>query len=352
MTKDLSNILKILTSVVAPSTKEQNVQKQYKRLISPFVDNIYEDVLGNSIAIKQGQSDVKLMLIAHADEIGFFINYISDDGYLGFTKIGGVDETILQGQRVIIKHSETDIIGIIGKYSSNENRDRCGAIKCEQLWIDIGASTRSDASKKISIGDYVTFVPNYTNLDNNLVVSKSLDNRSGLTILCYIAEKLHNIDIEPTIYYVSSVQEEIGSRGAVTTSFNIEPDICITLDVTYASDYPSINPRKYGDIKLSNGPVISLGADVNNTLQNEIIQIAKNGNIPYQISVNGHNSCTDANKVQISRIGIHSGLISIPCRYIHSPTEVVSLTDIDNAVALLKEFVTSYKKWQKIARPL
>lgn len=339
--------LRLFSKISSPSSMEENIQKTFSNEIQNYVDTVDQDAIGNVIAFRKGTLDKRIMIIAHGDEIGMLINYISNDGFLSFQPIGGIDETILQGQRVIIKHNEGNVIGVIGKFETSENRNRNVTLKYEQLWIDIGATSKDDALKMVSLGDYATFYPTFECLPNGIISAKSLDNRVGLTIICDIAKRLSNEQgIEPSIYFVSSVQEEIGSRGAITTAYNIQPDISITIDVTFASDYPSSDPKKRGDIKLSGGPVISLGADVDIRLQKILITRAEKGKIPYQIGINGRTSCTDASKIQISRNGVYSGILSIPCRYMHSPIEMVSLNDMYNASKLLFELIKSYKEWR------
>jgi endoglucanase len=289
------------------------------------------------------------MLIAHADEIGFMVKYIDEAGFIRFTKIGGVDVNLLQGLKVVIYHNEEKIQGVIGKkpiHMKTDDKENSKPTEIGELWIDIGVSSKEETEKMVSVGDVITFEPSFTNLPNNLVVCKSADDKVGLLIMAAVLKNLAQYKTDVNLYIVSSVQEEIGLRGAITASYNIKPDVCIAIDVTHATDYPTMNKNIYGDIKLNSGVVIPIGADVNSQLQIQLKEIAIGENINHQIEALPGNSRTDAHVVQISRGGVITGLISIPCRYLHSPIEIVSKIDICSAIRLLTAF---YKKNGKIS---
>lgn len=332
-------LLRAFTQVSGPSSYEVDVQQCYIEKISKYVTSCQKDTIGNIVAYREGNHKKRIMLVAHADEIGLIINYITDNGLLHFAKIGGVDIRTLPGSRVIINHQGKLVNGIIG---TNRSIEPGQTLECKDLWVDIGATSKSDALEHISVGDSISFAPGYTELCNNLFSSKALDDRVGLVIMSEIARRVDKCVDLPDLFFVSSVQEEIGSRGVTTALYDNKPDLCIALDVTFSTDYPGIDKRERGDISLSKGVVISFGADVSLQIQESFKAIAEKLHIPFQLAANGRSSCTDASKVQLSRSGILSGLLSVPCRYMHSSNEVISLFDLDALISLLIEFIKSY----------
>ncbi len=304
-----------------------------------------QDVLGNIIFKKTGKGEKTLMLVAHYDEIGFSVKYIDDNGYIYFSAIGGVDTSILRGQRVVIIHNGHLIDGVIGAkpvhmINNARNGNNNKGIDISDLWIDIGVTEKKeDIRELVSIGDPISFPPNFSELKNDIFSSKSIDNRVGVAALFLLFEELQNIIVNyKNIYFVLSSQEELGLRGARVASFTLNPDICIAIDVTHATDYPTINKNKFGDVRLKQGAVIPTGSNFTPTLQKCLRDIAKKREIPYQIeSLPGH-SGTDISEVQIIRGGCASGLISIPCRYMHTPIETASYNDIRSVVDILFDF--------------
>ena len=299
--------------IVAPSGAEEQVTDLFSRFVSPYVDEVYTDVNGNCIAHKCGTGQ-KVMLMAHADEIGLMINYIDDHGFLYFKEIGGIDTSILPTQSVVIKGHQGWVKGVIGRKPIHlqekfeHSKDRLP----ESTWIDIAAKDKDDALSKVQIGSVATFTPNAFYFSDTLISSKSLDDRIGLAVLMGIAQSLDKTKTDFDIYLVASVQEELGARGAKMVTEAIRPDIGIAIDVTHATDYPS--------------------------MQSLAVMADKKG-ILYQLEAISKPTGTDAREIQVAASGIKTGLISIPCRYMHTPFEVVSLDDADNAIVLLTEFL-------------
>jgi endoglucanase len=280
------------------------------------------------------------MLIAHSDEIGFVVKYIDDLGFIRFAKTGGVNPALLECLNVVIYHGEQKVYGVIGvrpiythSLSKNDNIP-----EISDLWIDIGSSNKEDAERLVSIGDYITYEPHFQILPNGLFTSKSIDNKSGLLVLANVLRNLAEANLDINLVVVASVQEEIGLRGAITAAYNINPDVCIAIDVTPATDYPNVNKNMLGEIKLNSGVVIPFGPNFNTQVQNRLKTIALKNNIKYQIESIPSNSRTDVSAVQVTRGGCITGLVSIPCRYIHSPIEVASLNDVYAAIHILTEF--------------
>ena len=279
------------------------------------------------------------MLIAHYDEIGFSVKYIDENGYVFFSAIGGIDISILRGQKVVIIHDGNTIDGVVGVkpiHMINQERNKNNNLDVSDLWIDIGMTNRDDANKFVSIGDPISFSSNFTELHNNTFTSKSIDDRVGVAALLSTYNNIQCEDIKyRKIIFVLSSQEEIGLRGAKVAGYSYNPDVCIAIDVTHATDYPSVNKHKFGDVKLNKGVVIPTGSNFNASLQKRLRSIATQRNIPFQIESLPGNSGTDISEIQVSRKGCMSGLLSIPCRYMHTPVEMASYKDIESCVEIL-----------------
>jgi len=299
-------------------------------------DDVKIDDFGNVIA-RKGKGKKKIMLAAHMDEIGFMVKHITKEGYLSFIKVGGIDDRILPGQRVVVKGKNGDSLGIIGAkpphLQSEEDRKR--PVKYEDMFIDIGAKDKKDALKRVEVGDIAIFEPNAGILNGRLYYGKAIDNRVGCFALLKIMEKL---DVDCEVYAVATGQEEVGLKGARTSAFNIDPDYAIALDTNIAGDTPQVTERE-SSLKLGEGVGITLieasgrGVIVNEKMKNLLIDTAKKNKIKYQIAVI-EGGMTDGAMIYLNRAGVQTGVLSIPTRYIHSPTSVFSIDDLESAVKL------------------
>ena len=341
MNKQWTDLFEKLVTVSSPSGFEQGAQEIYRNYVKPFADEVKTDVHGNVIALKKGTGDLRFMVVGHADEIGLMIHYIEDNGFLRFSAIGGVDVSLLPGTRVNVYHEGTMLRGVIGKKPIHllTPDERTKAAKLEDLFIDIGAKDKEDALTKVALGDYATFSPGMEMLNDHLVTTKATDNKVGVLIAAALQEILKDETLAASLYSVASVQEEIGLRGAITSAFGIDPHVGIAIDVTHATDYPTINKSKFGDITCGGGPVLALGADINPMVFKLLKQAAENADVAYQIEAAPRGTGTDANAIQTTRAGVAAGLISIPCRYMHTQNEVISLNDVDGAVKIIAEFL-------------
>jgi len=342
MEKTALEFLKELVATPSPSGFEAPVQKVWLDYVKPFVDEVKKDVHGNAIAILNPSGKPKLMLAGHCDEIGFMVNYITDKGYIYFRPIGGVDANLMPGQRVIIHGKKDKTLGVIGKKAvhlmSEEERKQTGGAKFEHLWIDVGAKKKTEVEKFVSIGDPVTFAVGFENLKNDFVVSRGFDDKMGAFVVAETLRILSKQKIKAAIYGVSTVQEEIGIRGARTSAFHIDPDVGIAIDVTHASDYPGSNPNLTGEVKLGSGPVICRGANINHVVFDMLTEAGKSKKIPFQVEAAPGGTGTDANAIQVNRGGVAAGLVSVPNRYMHTPVEVINLVDLENTSKLLANF--------------
>lgn len=334
--------LKQLVTTPSPSGFEEPAQKVWQEYVNPFVDEVRKDVHGNVIAVINPNGHPKFMFSGHCDEIGFMVSYINASGFIYFRAIGGVDINLLPSQRVIIHNKKNRVLGVIGKKAihlmDEEERKRASSPKIDSLWIDIGTSKKSDTEKLVSIGDPITFASGFDFLKNDLVVSRGFDDKMGSFVVAETMRLLSKQKIKAAVYGVSTVQEEIGLRGARTSAYGISPDVGIAIDVTHASDYPGSNPNITGEIKLGKGPVISRGANINPVVFELLVNTAKTKKIPYQIEASPGATGTDANAIQITKEGVATGLVSVPNRYMHTPVEVIAISDLDNASKLLTNF--------------
>ena len=333
--------LNSLCMVQSPSNFEEGVQLVFSSFISKKAERIDVDCIGNVLAGKSIANDISvkrpIVLAAHCDEIGFIVNYIDEQGRVYVKKIGGIDLNILECQRIDINHNGVIVKGVFCKRSIVTSTKTIEDIS--ELWVDIGCSTFSEASSLVSIGDFATFETSKLicmGSNGDLLCGKSLDNRVGLLV---VSEVFNMVQSAFPLYVCSLVQEEIGCRGAITMANRLNPSLCIVVDVTYATDIQGLNKGKYGEIILGDGVVIPLGANVNNQMQRKLKSIAECEGIRYQQEVIAQSSGTDVKTIQTVRDGISTVLISIPCRYMHSPIEMISINDVKDAIRLLSAFV-------------
>ena len=343
----IADKIKHVTSIYSPSGGEFSLRNLLKRKLEDFADEIIEDVLGNLIVhkyAKRKDSEETLMLVAHMDEVAMMVSYIDENGYLRVSNVGGVDANIMKGRKVVVLHEGNYVHGVIGVHPFHMLKEMPKKeVDFSDLWIDIAASNKSEAEKMVSVGDYVLIDSNVQFLANNCVSSRACDDKVGVVILWDILEKIFSSDIDTNIVAVFSVQEEVGLRGAKVASFNIRPDYCIAIDVVHASDYPNVDKYKYGQIGIGNGPVIPLGTNFTLSVQKNLMNAAEKESITFQRLALPISSGTDINAAQTSSIGCKTGLVAIPCRYMHSPVEVISIQDVENCIKLLLQFVKQYK---------
>lgn len=340
MTEEEFKIFQTLLQTPSPSGSESTIIGKMENFLKDYVDEISRDAYGNLIAFKRGRTDKKVMLSAHADEVGMMVTYIDNNGFLYFQEIGGIDTNLLPGQRLEIHSQKGVVIGVVGKKPIHlQNPDsKAEDYDAEDLWIDIAAKDKEDAETLVEVGDYITYQTQPTLLHGEIWTSKALDDKVGLLTLIETAKALKDKQLAMNIYFVVSVQEELGARGVRTATMSIKPDLGIAIDVTHATDFPTCSPQKSGEIKIGDGVVIAKGPNIDSTLGGRLIEIAKQNNIKYQIEPIARPTGTDANFIQVSGKGVKTALLSVPCRYMHSPNEIVSLVDVKEGVRLLTAF--------------
>jgi len=329
--------LEMLSNACGIAGREEEIRTLMKKFLKPHVDEVKEDKLGNVIGIKKGKKDSpKVMLAAHMDEIGLLVKTISKEGFLQFTKIGGIDDRILLAQKVIIYTEKGPLHGIIGSKPPHiqKEEERKKIITYDELFIDIGAENQEETKKMgIRIGDPVGFDIKFAKIGRNIVIGKAFDDRVGCALMIDTIRRLGKT--ECTLYAVGTVQEEVGLRGATTAAFGIYPDIAIALDVTIAGDTLGVKEFE-APIKLRKGPSLTVadsGLITHPKVLRLLVDAAEESKIPYQLET-GLPGTTDAARISLTREGVPSGVISVPTRYVHSPASLISLADADKAIKL------------------
>lgn len=335
------NFLKDLVSAPSPSGFEAPAQKVARAFMAPYADEITSDINGNLIALKRGSGKLKVMVVGHADEIGFIINHIDDSGYLYLKSLGGVDVNLLPGLRLDIYHKEKIVRGIIGRKPIHMMRgdDSNPKLKLEDLWVDIGAQNKDEALKKVSIGDIATYHSSFEILSDDLIVSKATDNKVGVYAAARVMQELNQKKLKAHYYAVCSVGEETTMKGARTSAFQIQPDIAIVVDVTFSTDIPGADKRVFGDISLGKGPALTISAALHPKIRELLIKAAEKNKIPYQLEIDPAHTGTDADVIHGLGAGVATAVVSIPNRYMHSPNEVISLSDLENAVKIIATLI-------------
>jgi len=348
MNPDSKAFLKKLVETPSPSGYEQDVQKLVRERIKPWCDEVRTDVMGNVFGTRHGGGKPRVMLAGHCDQIGFIVQYITDDGFLYVEAIGGVDPTVAVSQRVSIMGKGGLVPGVIGRKAIHlmDEDDRKRVPKMHDLYVDIGVNSKKAALKFISIGDAGVFAQPYTELANECAVSMAFDNKMGTWIVTEVLRLLHGKKIDASVIGVSTVQEEIGLRGAQTSAFSCEAEVGIALDVGHATDSPGIEKKKTGEFHVGQGPMIFRGANINPVVFKLLVETAEKESIPYQVGSAARGTGTDANVMQISRAGMATALLSVPLRYMHTPNELLSLADLENTAKLLAAFCAKLKKGQ------
>jgi len=322
------DLIKKLTGAVGVSGNEEEIRELIIQEIKDYVDEIRVDALGNLIAVKKGK-DKKIMVAAHMDEIGLMVTHIDEKGFLRFSTVGGVSRFDSIGQRVRFKN------GTVGAVYYEDKLEDMKDLRFSKMYIDIGASNREEAEKSVKIGDTACFAGEAVK-QGDMVISKALDDRSGCAVVVKAIKDLPQTDNE--IYFVFTVQEELGLRGAGTAAYSIKPDMAIAVDVTMTGDTPESHAM---EVKCGRGPAIKIkdrSVICHPQVRKLLEEAAEKNGIPYQLEILEAGG-SDPGSIHITAGGIPSGAISIPCRYVHSPVETASLKDIENAARLLIEAI-------------
>jgi putative aminopeptidase FrvX len=344
---DSLKFLQELVEAPSPSGYENPIAQLYQTYVSQFTRHISADVSGNVIAVINPEAKMKIMLAGHMDEIGFIIHYIDDNGLLFFSTIGGHDSVVPVGQRVWVNGRQR-VAGVIGRKAIHllDEAELKRKPDFADLWIDIGATSLGQAETVVSIGDSATFQYGFQSLMGDLVTARAFDNKAGVFIVGETMRLLHlqgGLDKGVGVYAVATVQEEIGSRGAQTAAFDIAPQTGLAVDMGHARDLPGISLEQHGRLDLGKGPGIARGANTNQAVFNLLKNAAEAEGVPYQTTVIPGTSPTDARALQVNRGGMATGLLEVPLRYMHTPCEVLDLTDLESCARLMAAYCRSVR---------
>ncbi len=335
------DFFKRILETPSPSGFERPVQNLVREYLAPLADRVTTDLHGNVITVKNPAGRLRVMLAGHCDQIGMLVQHIDAEGFLYTQPIGGWDPQVLIGQKMTVWTASGPVPAAIARKPIHllAYDERTKAPKLKDLWLDMGAKDKDDAAGVVHIGDPVTLELGFRPLRNALACAPAMDDKSGLWVVIEAFRRASRARLDCALYVVSTVQEEIGLRGAQTSAFGIDPQVGIAVDVTHATDCPTIDKKQEGDVALGRGPVIYRGPNMNPVVVDRLLRVARESEIPYQVAASGRATPTDANTMQISRAGMAVALVSIPNRYMHSPVEMISLDDIDHAAELLAGFV-------------
>jgi len=334
------DFFKSILQTPSPSGYEQPVQELVRRYAADFADDVRTDVHGNVIASINPGQPLRAMFAGHCDQIGLLVSYIDETGYLFTQTVGGWDPQQLIGQRMTVWTADGPVAAVIARKPIHllTQEERKQVVKAKELWLDIGATTQEEAAQVVRVGDPVTLQLGYQEMRNHLANAPGMDDKTGLWIAMEAARRAKQRGLKVSLSAVSTVQEEIGLRGAATSAYGLDPHVGIAIDVTHATDCPTIEKNQEGDIKLGGGPVIYRGPNMNPVVVERLMHVCRDADLPYQLGALGRGSPTDANAIQLTRAGVAAGLVSVPNRYMHSAVETISLDDLDRTADLLAGF--------------
>lgn len=348
MKKSSYAFLKSLLETPSPSGFETRGQRVWLDYVTPFADEIRTDAYGNCFALLHPAGARKVLLAGHSDEIGFMVQFISEEGFIHFQSIGGSDPALARGQRITIHGRNGPVPGVIGQLAIHlqEPDDRKKVPEWHQLIIDIGATSKKEVEEHLRVGDPITYSYGVLELRNHRIAARACDNRIGTFAA---AEGLrvafeNRRKLQACVIAVSTIQEENGLYGAAMAGYSAHPDVALVVDVTHATDIPLCTKTKHGDVKLGGGPVLSIGSANHPVVNQRLEAVAKQAKIPLQRESNPRYTGTDADAIFRQRGGIPTASIGLPNRYMHSPVEVIDLRDLEHLGHLLGRFALDVAK--------
>ncbi|HYG21632.1 MAG TPA: M42 family metallopeptidase [Verrucomicrobiae bacterium] len=347
------NFLRTLVNTPSPVGHEVRGQRVWLDYVRAFTDETFSDAYGNCVGVANKGGSPRIMIAAHADEIAMAVNFINEDGFIYVRKMGGIDPAISKAQRVFIHTRNGSVKGVVGNVAPHlcKQDGEPKLPKIHEIFIDIGASSRKEAESLVRVGDPITLTDEFDLLRNDLAVARAFDNRIGTFAVAETARLLKEsgVGFAAEVCVVSNVQEEVGLLGARQIAYSLKPDIALVVDVTHATDYPTVNKCQHGDIRIGKGPALTHGGCNHPDVVARIEEVAAAKNIALQHEAMSATSGTDTDVIFWTRGGIASALISLPNRYMHSPVELVSLKDLEQIPELMAAFVHSVKAGEKFA---
>jgi endoglucanase len=344
----MRKILTRLLDAPGPSGYETAAAAEWRKAASEIADRVWGDVNGNSFAEIGAGSGPSIMLAGHVDEIGLIVHHVDDQGFLWVQGVGGWDPQVLVGQRVEVLTESGPVCGVVGRKAVHliERDDSSKAAKLKELWIDIGAESGEEARQRVQIGDVAVIRSDTVELAHDRLAARSIDNRVGATVVLEALRLAKERGCQAHVVAAATAQEEIGyvaGGGARTGAYGLEPKAAIVVDVTHATDHPSLDRKEHGDIRLGRGPVLARGAAINRTVLQRLREAAERAEIPVQMQALPAMTGTDADAVRMSRAGVAVGIVSVPNRYMHSPNQIVSIDDLERSAALIAEFLVALR---------
>jgi putative aminopeptidase FrvX len=333
----------------SPTGFESEGQKLWLEYLSPYIDEYFTDNYGSVVGVINPKSSYKVVIEAHADEISWFVNYITKDGFVYLRKNGGSDHLIAPSKRVNIHTDKGIVKGIFGWPAIHMRQQKEDAPTMKNIFLDCGCDTKEEVEKLgVHVGCVATFEDEFMILNKNRYVGRALDNRMGGFMIAEVARLLKEdkTKLPFALYIVNSVQEEIGLRGAEMIAQRIKPDVAIITDVCHDTHTPMVDKIENGDLKSGDGPVLTYGPAVQNNLLKQIISTATKNKIPFQRAAASRSTGTDTDAFAYSNEGVSSALISLPLRYMHTTVETVRKEDVENTIRLLLETVKGIKNGQ------
>lgn len=340
MNQDSKDFLLELLTTPSPSGMEMEIQKKWLEYVEPFADEVRTDLAGNAMGILNPSASFKVLLAGHCDEIAFVVTRIDDQGFVYFNKVGGISPKPAIGMKVQILGSQQKIVGVIGVNAEHHGGVKDG-FEIEDLFIDCGAKTKEEVAQHVQIGDLIVYQRAPEMLWNNRLSGRGLDNRTGAFIVAEVLKRLAEKELAVSVIAASTVNEETNMGGAYFAGAGINPSMAIACDVTFATDYPSVNQKKHGDVRLDGGPVLAKGAPINIKINELLEQAAGRLNMNLQYELTPRTTGTDADRIRYTGQGVPVALVSLPLRYMHSPVETASLSDIEQEIELLVEMIAS-----------
>jgi len=343
MSQDISFLEKLLDAE-GPSGFEVRPARVWRGEASTFADDVRVDVSGNSFATVNPAGSPRVMLAGHIDEIGLQVTHIDEKGFLYVDEIGGWDPQVLVGQRVTILGRKGDVPGVIGKKAihlmSAEDREK--ASKTKQLWVDVGVTSAEEAAGLgLRVGDPMVLSQRMVRLAGDRISSRAIDDRIGAYVVLEAARLVAQDPGRASVTAVATSQEEIGysGGGARPSAYSVEPDVALVVDVTFSTDVPDVEKKELGDHEIGGGPVLSRGSSSHDRVFEMLAAVAEEEGIPYTVQASPKFTRTDADAIFLTRHGVPTGLVSVPNRYMHSPNELVSISDLRNTARLLAAFI-------------
>jgi endoglucanase len=342
--------LKNILETPSPSGFERPVQDLVRSWARSYADEVRTDRHGNVIAVLHPSGQPRIMLAGHCDQIGLMVQHIDDNGFLYVQPIGGWDMQVLIGQNLSVWTRQGPLTAVVSRRAPHllTGEERNKVPQFTDIWVDVGARDRKEAESWVTLGDPVTFALGFRPMRNGLAASPAMDDKVGVWTVMEALRLLKGRPLQAAVYCVSTVQEEVGLRGATTSTYGIHPTVGIAVDVCHATDTPGNDKKQLGDTRLGAGPAVFRGANINPRVFERLEEAARESEIPVQVRGTPRATGTDANVMQVSRDGVATGLVGIPNRYMHSPVEVVCLDDLDRAARLLADFcaaVTPQLDW-------